>query len=94
MVLAWAGADGAGHFLQEDGVFHRGGWEDEVLDSEPPDFLRQGYGEVSPDGIGHYDVMVAKLDTMHAHWCTILVSVVLDGPLMHPRCRRSTALLA
>ena len=49
------------------GVFHRGGWEDGVLDGDPPDFLRQGYGEVSPDGIGHYDVMVAKLDTMHAH---------------------------
>ena len=32
-----------------------------------PDFLRQGYGEVSPDGIGHYDVIVAKLDAMHAH---------------------------
>ena len=49
------------------GVFHRDGWEDGVLDGDPPDFLRQGYGEVSPDGIGHYDVIVAKLDTMHAH---------------------------
>jgi hypothetical protein len=33
----------------------------------PQDFLRQSYGEVSPDGIGHYGVVVAKLDTMHAH---------------------------
>ena len=49
------------------GVFHRDGWEDGVLQGDPPDFLRQSYGEVSPDGIGHYDVMVAKLDTMHAH---------------------------
>src|SRR5699024_10833282 len=29
-----------------------------------------------------------------AHWTTFLTSVVLDGPLMHPRCRRVTALLA
>jgi pimeloyl-ACP methyl ester carboxylesterase len=49
------------------GVFHRDGWQDGVLDSDPPDFLRQSYGEVSPDGIGHYDVIVAKLDAMHAH---------------------------
>ena len=26
-------------------VFHRGGWEDGVLDSDPPGFLRQGYGD-------------------------------------------------
>jgi pimeloyl-ACP methyl ester carboxylesterase len=49
------------------GVFHRDGWQDGVLDGDPPDFLRQSYGEVSPDGITHYDVIVAKLDTMHAH---------------------------
>ena len=30
-----------------------------------PDLV--GYSEVSPDGIGHYGVIVAKLDTMHAH---------------------------
>lgn len=49
------------------GVFHRDGWAQGVLDGEPPDFLKQSYGEVSPDGIGHYDVIVAKLETMHAH---------------------------
>jgi len=49
------------------GVFHRDGWEAGVLEGDPPDFLRQSYGEVSPDGIGHYDVIVAKLATMHAH---------------------------
>jgi len=48
------------------GVFHRDGWEEGVLDDEPPEFLRQGYGEISPDGIGHYDVVVAKLAAMHA----------------------------
>lgn len=49
------------------GVFHRDGWEDGVLDGEPPDFLRQSYAEVSPDGAGHYEVIVAKLAAMHAH---------------------------
>jgi pimeloyl-ACP methyl ester carboxylesterase len=34
------------------GVFHRDGWEDGVLDGEPPEFLRQSYRETSPDGIG------------------------------------------
>jgi pimeloyl-ACP methyl ester carboxylesterase len=47
------------------GVFHRDGWEAGVLDGEPPDFLRQSYGELSPDGIGHYDVVAAKLAAMH-----------------------------
>lgn len=49
------------------GVFHRDGWEDRVLDGDPPEFLKQSYGELSPDGIGHYEVVVAKLAAMHAH---------------------------
>jgi hypothetical protein len=48
------------------GVFHRDGWLRGVLDGEPPDFLRQGYAEVSPDGPAHYDVVVEKLAAMHA----------------------------
>jgi len=48
------------------GVFHHDGWAAGVLDGEPPEFLKQSYGELSPDGIGHYDVMVAKLAAMHA----------------------------
>ena len=48
------------------GVFHRDGWEEGVLDGEPPEFFRQSYGELSPDGIGHYDVVAAKLAAMHA----------------------------
>ena len=47
------------------GVFHRDGWEDGVLDGEPPEFLRQSYAELSPDGPGHYDAVVAKLARMH-----------------------------
>jgi pimeloyl-ACP methyl ester carboxylesterase len=48
------------------GVFHHDGWEKGVLDGEPPEFLRQSYGELSPDGIGHYETVVAKLAAMHA----------------------------
>jgi pimeloyl-ACP methyl ester carboxylesterase len=48
------------------GVFHPDGWAAGVLDGEPPDFLEQSYGELSPDGIGHYRVMVGKLADMHA----------------------------
>ena len=48
------------------GVFHRDGWEDGVLEGEPPDFLRHSYAELSPDGAAHYDVVVAKLKAMHA----------------------------
>lgn len=48
------------------GVFHREGWEEGVLDGEPPAFLKRSYDEISPDGIGHYDVVVAKLAAMHA----------------------------
>jgi len=47
-------------------VFHHDGWEKGVLDGEPPEWLKQSYGELSPDGVGHYDVVVAKLAAMHA----------------------------
>ncbi len=50
-------------------VFHRDGWVDGVLDSPadaPPDFMRDTYAEVSPDGGEHYDVIVAKLAAEHA----------------------------
>ena len=48
------------------GVFHHDGWEAGVLEGEPPEFLRRSYAEVSPDGAGHYDTVVAKLAAMHA----------------------------
>ena len=47
------------------GVFHHDGWEPGVLEGEPPEFLRRSYAEVSPDGAGHYDTVVAKLAAMH-----------------------------
>jgi pimeloyl-ACP methyl ester carboxylesterase len=48
------------------GVFHRDGWQEGVLDGDPPEFLRDSYGELSPDGPEHYPVVVAKLAAMHA----------------------------
>ena len=56
------------------GVFHRDGWAEGVLDGEPPEFLRQSYAELSPDGAAHYEVMVAKLAGLHA-----------TGPSLTPR---------
>lgn len=48
------------------GVFHRDGWHDGVLGGEPPEFLRDSYAELSPDGPDHYEVVVEKLAAMHA----------------------------
>jgi pimeloyl-ACP methyl ester carboxylesterase len=48
------------------GVFHHDGWHVGVLDGEPPEFLRDSYAELSPDGADHYPVVVAKLAAMHA----------------------------
>jgi len=48
------------------GVFHHDGWDDGVLDGEPPDFLEASYSELSPDGPEHYAVVVAKLADLHA----------------------------
>jgi pimeloyl-ACP methyl ester carboxylesterase len=50
------------------GVFHLDGWHPSAIDpdNEPPEFLARLYGEISPDGAGHYPVVVAKLAAMHA----------------------------
>lgn len=48
------------------GIFHRDGWHDGVLDGTPPDFLRDSYAELSPDGPDHYPIVVDKLAAMHA----------------------------
>lgn len=48
--------------------FHRNGWADGVLDEldgEPPAFLAQSYGEVSPEGADHYPVLARKLAELH-----------------------------
>lgn len=62
------------------GVFHREGWtRDSVVSDdggdadtgaaaeEPlPEFFREAYAELSPDGGDHFGVVIAKLDQMHA----------------------------
>jgi pimeloyl-ACP methyl ester carboxylesterase len=49
------------------GVFHLDGWVPSAIDPniDPPEFLAQLYGEVSPDGLEHYPLVVAKLARMH-----------------------------
>lgn len=55
------------------GVFHFDGWYPHVIDpnNEPPEFLAQLYAEVSPDGPGHYPVIVRKLAQMHLNEPTL-----------------------
>lgn len=50
------------------GVFHHDWWLPEAKDpdSSAPEFMAAGYGEVSPDGVEHYPVVVRKLAAMHA----------------------------
>lgn len=55
------------------GVFHFDGWLPQVIDPDnaPPEFLARLYGEVSPDGPGHYQVIVDKLARMHSEEPTL-----------------------
>ena len=46
-------------------VAHFDGWLPGVLDGEPPGFMAEAYGEVAPDGRGHWDTVVAKSRRMH-----------------------------
>jgi pimeloyl-ACP methyl ester carboxylesterase len=66
LVVALRRPDLVSRLVLAAGVWHLDGWAEGVLDGEPPDFLKQSYAELSPDGIGHYDVIVAKLAAMHA----------------------------
>lgn len=54
-------------------VFHYTGWDEGVIavGSEPPEFMAEGYGEVSPDGKAHYATVVKKLDAMHSSGPTL-----------------------
>jgi pimeloyl-ACP methyl ester carboxylesterase len=49
------------------GVCHHDGWLPEVIapNNEPPSLLAASYGEVSPDGVGHFPVVAEKLARMH-----------------------------
>jgi pimeloyl-ACP methyl ester carboxylesterase len=57
------------------GPFHLRGWLPEAIDpaNEPPEFFVEGYGELSPDGIEHFPVVVEKLAQAH-----------LEGPTLTP----------
>ncbi len=41
------------------------GWYDGVLGVDPPEFMADAYGEVSPDGREHWPVVVEKMARMH-----------------------------
>jgi len=45
--------------------FQVDGWNDGVLEETLPDFLAEAYGEVSPDGVGHWPQVVAKSALLH-----------------------------
>ncbi len=49
------------------GVFHHQGWIPEAIDPDltPPRFMAEAYGEISPDGVEHYPVVVEKMAQMH-----------------------------
>ena len=49
------------------GPAHHNGWYPQAIDpgNETPDFMHQMYGEVSPDGIAHYPIVVAKMAAEH-----------------------------
>lgn len=49
------------------GVCHYRGWHDGVIDvgAQPPAFMADAYGEVSPDGRDHYPVVARKLAEAH-----------------------------
>lgn len=53
--------------------FHHTGWDDGVIvvGREPPAFMAESYGEVSPDGKAHYATVVKKLDAMHTSGPTL-----------------------
>ena len=66
LLVALSRPDLVSRLVLAAGIFHHEGWHEGVLDGEPPAFLRDSYGQISPDGIGHYDVVAAKLAATHA----------------------------
>ncbi len=66
MMVALGRPDLVRRLILAAGVYHHDGWAAGILDGDPPDVFRHSYAEVSPDGAGHYDAVVAKLAAMHA----------------------------
>ena len=67
LIVALRRPDLVSRLVFVSGVFHYQGWMPGVIDSteKPPDFMAASYGEVSPDGPGHFPVVVEKLAQMH-----------------------------
>jgi pimeloyl-ACP methyl ester carboxylesterase len=63
--LALARPDLVKSIVFASGVWHHDGWLPGVLDGEAPSFMRDSYGEVSPDGVEHWDAVVHKLAVLH-----------------------------
>jgi pimeloyl-ACP methyl ester carboxylesterase len=55
------------------GPAHHDGWLPEAIDpaNEAPAFMHAAYGEVSPDGIDHYPVVLRKMAGTHRHEPTL-----------------------
>jgi pimeloyl-ACP methyl ester carboxylesterase len=66
------------------GVFHLDGWVPEAIDpsNEPPEFMAASYGEVSPDGVEHFPVVVDKLARLHVE-----EPALTSDDLRHIPCR-------
>ena len=60
------------------GVFHHEGWHPSAIDPDntPPQFMADAYGEVSPDGIEHFPVVVEKMAKLHL----VEPAADVDGP--------------
>lgn len=62
------------------GPFHLAGWIPEAIDAanEPPAFFATIYGEVSPDGIDHFPVVVDEMARAHVEGPTLIVDDLRD----------------
>lgn len=67
LLVALRRPDLVSHLVFVAGVFHHNGWLPGVIDSSaaPPDFMAASYGEVSPDGVEHFPIVVEKLARLH-----------------------------
>ena len=83
LLMALLRPDLARRLVLVAGVFHRDGWVPEAIaPGHLPEFLVNGYGEVSPDGRDHYPIVEAKLDRMHASEPSLT-----DSDLDRVKCR-------
>lgn len=67
LLVARRRPDLVSHLVFVAGVFHYNGWLPGVIDPQhaPPPSMAASYGEVSPDGLDHFPVVVEKLARMH-----------------------------